>query len=260
MQIQRDKLWQAYWSDRSVANRNALANEYYDLLKGTCVNMHKTLPAYIDPDDTIQDGSFGLLKAIEKYDPNRQVHFIPWASANIRWAVVDALRKDSRLSSHVRTNMKKMAETIDRLTRENDGIPPTDDEVRENLNLTQLAWDNLEQVNRRVEVMSDFDGEKSTFNHIHIETFANRIPDREHYKDGGYDFKQWLRHQSKHMSKRKRLTLELYYIENQTHIKIGRAIGLRESRVSQVHAALRIEMANTWSFVDLMDDLADLAS
>lgn len=66
--------------------------DHLGLLKKVVGSMYR--PGTVEYDDMYQYGALGLMDAVEKYDPNRDVAFNTYAQWRIRGAVLDGLRKE----------------------------------------------------------------------------------------------------------------------------------------------------------------------
>ena len=121
-------LWRAYKANRDKPGRDRLILTYAPLVKYVAGRLGSGLPAHVDEGDLVSYGLLGLIGAIERYDPDRDVKFETFAIARIKGAIIDELRALDWVPRSVRARARQIeraiAELEARLHR-----APTDEEI-----------------------------------------------------------------------------------------------------------------------------------
>jgi len=73
---EEDRLWEEYRKTKSQSLRDAFIRQYMPLVKYVAGKVAVGMPGNVEFDDLVGFGQFGLLDAIEKYDPSKNVKFI----------------------------------------------------------------------------------------------------------------------------------------------------------------------------------------
>ena len=221
--------------------RNALINETLPLIKHIAHRVATRLPSNVEIRDLINAGVLGLLDAIEKFEPERNVKFKTYAEVRIRGAILDSLRNLDWAPRSLRKKSKDLERTYADLTQKL-GRPATDEEVSkamgENIEDFHALLDQLHGLTiGSFENMNDSDD---------TENFINYYPDdgsnNPYAKFESNELTALLAEAVEDLPDKEKLVLSLYYYEEFTMKEIGTLLGVNESRVSQLHtkATLRL--------------------
>jgi len=237
------QLWERYKKNGDLEARNQIIQNFAHLVKITTGRVVTSTPSGIDREDLISAGMLGLIKAVDQFDPSREVKFETYAIALIRGAVLEMLRTEDWLPRSIREKLRALDRTITELSA-NSTVPLTDEEIANAMGVTQSELQQLYQQEARAGVLSldDIMGSVDGEEHLH---FVDMIVDENSSPDAEAEGREARRILAKGIDKlpdRERLVIALYYYEGLTFKEIGKVLGVSESRVYQLHtqAMLRI--------------------
>jgi RNA polymerase sigma factor for flagellar operon FliA len=95
-------LWARYVVDRASGLRDRLILHYAPLVKYVAGRVGSGLPAHVEQADLVSYGTFGLIDAITRFEPSREIKFESYAMARIRGAIIDELRSTDWIPRSVR--------------------------------------------------------------------------------------------------------------------------------------------------------------
>ena len=107
-----DELWKEYRKTRSPELRDKIIRQYMPLVKYVAGKVGVGMPSSVEFDDLVGFGQFGLLDAIEKFDPDKNVKFKTYAVTRIRGAIFDELRQLDWVPRSVRQKSREIEDTI----------------------------------------------------------------------------------------------------------------------------------------------------
>ncbi|WP_228046349.1 RNA polymerase sigma factor WhiG [Saccharopolyspora montiporae] len=235
-------LWQAFGERRDQELRDRLVLHYAPLVKYVAGRVGTGLPSHVEVSDLIQSGIFGLVDAIEKFEPERGLKFETYAMQRIRGAILDDLRAQDWVPRSVRSRARDVERALERLEAKLQRTA-TDVELADEL---ELSVEDLRELFAQLQMTSvvaldDLIGAGSSQASL-AETLADDSAEDPVTALVDRDSRRQLAEAVERLSERDRVVVTLYYFENLTLAEIGRVLGVTESRVCQLHtrAVLRL--------------------
>jgi RNA polymerase sigma factor for flagellar operon FliA len=228
------ELWDGYRSNPSRDARDRLILHYSPLVKYVAGRVGVGLPQNVEQSDLVSYGIFGLIDAIEKFDPERGFKFETYAISRIKGAILDELRSIDWVPRSVRAKGRAVERAFSKLEAQL-RRSPTEVELARELDMTDAQLQTvLGQLSLTgVAALDEMLGDRGD-----ATTLGDTIPDRAE-GPGALLEKSELRGQLaeaiERMPEREKVVLTLYYFENLTLAQIGEVLGVTESRVSQIH-------------------------
>lgn len=235
--IDIEKVWEKFFQTHNEQFRNMLMEYYRPIVKYTAERLYTKLPDKVDLDDITSAGIFGLMDAIEAFDPSRGVKFETYCSPRIRGAILDELRSMDWVPRLVRARANQLSRATQALETHL-GRKPTEKETAEKLELNTEEFERLKRDANAVSLVSlntkygDSDGEKEIREIDVIKDNRSQNPLTEAQKR---DLKNLI---TKGLTRAEQLIVTLYYYEEMTMKEIGATLDLSESRVSQMHSSI----------------------
>lgn len=233
--VEMDRLWADWFRTRETSVKNLLAEEYLPIVRFTAERMIERLPHNVQVEDLISVGAFGLLDAIEKFDPTRAVKFETYCVGRIRGAMLDELRAMDWVPRLTRARANRLEAAYQGLERKL-GRAPTDAEVAGELGISLEELDRLHRELSGASVLSlqhrTLGREEDTAG---VESMADDRATGPVSESAKRDFVEYCKSK---LSTKERNVLMLYYYEELTFKEIGDILGISESRVCQLHSKL----------------------
>ncbi|NLT04925.1 MAG: RNA polymerase sigma factor WhiG [Solirubrobacterales bacterium] len=244
--IELKDLWSRYRNDGDQQARERLVLAYSPLVKYVAGRVSSGLPAHVEEADLISYGLLGLISAIERFDPDREIRFETFAVTRIKGSIIDELRSLDWVPRSVRAKAREIEQVNAKLENKLQRAPTdaemaaalgvSQDEFQESLvkiaNSSVVALDELWTV-------SDSSGDQVSL----LDTIADPDAADPVRELDISDMKDSLADAIARLPEREKLVIALYYYENLTLREIGEVLGVTESRVSQLHtkAVLRLK-------------------
>jgi RNA polymerase sigma factor FliA len=238
-------LWREYRRTGAKELRDRLIVMYSPLVKYVAGRLGSGLPAHVDEGDLVSYGLLGLIGAIERYDPERDIKFETYAIARIRGSIIDELRALDWVPRSVRSRAREIERAIAALEAKL-GRAPTDEEIADRVgisvdeledSLTDIARSSIGALDELWSVSGE--GDQVSL----LDTLED--PDSVRPADAldETELREILGDAISRLPEREKLVITLYYYEELTLREIGEVLGVTESRISQLHtkAILRLK-------------------
>ncbi|MDQ3850282.1 MAG: RNA polymerase sigma factor WhiG [Actinomycetota bacterium] len=255
--IELRELWRRYKRDGDERARERLVVAYSPLVKYVSGRMASGLPAHVEEADLISYGLGGLISAIERFEPEREIKFETYAITRIKGAIIDELRSLDWVPRSVRARARAIERANAKLEHRLQRVP-TDDEVALELQMTVADFqDALLQISNstiaaldELWTVSDSSGDQVSL----LDTLQDPdAPDPAAVMDMT-DLKDRIADAIARLPEREKLVVALYYYENLTLREIGEVLGVTESRVSQLHTKAVLRLRGRMTDDNLGDD------
>jgi RNA polymerase sigma factor for flagellar operon FliA len=239
-----DEQWAYYKKTRDPAARDAFIRQYSPLVKYVAGKVAASMPNTVEFEDLVGFGVFGLLDAIEKFDPDKNVKFKTYAVTRIRGAIFDELRSIDWVPRSVRQKTKEIEDAVIGLESKL-GRPATDQEIASSLGVTEgeflktmLKISSTSVLSLNDVWYSGDDADKISIGES-IESPSSMNPDSTVERE---EVKRVIVQAIDELPEKEKKVLVLYYYEDLTLKEIGQVLDVTESRVSQLHtkAILRL--------------------
>lgn len=224
--------WERWLRRRSALAREQLIIAYSPLVKFVAGRVGAGLPSSVDPGDLVSWGVFGLIDAVERYDPKRAVKFETFATPRIKGAILDGLRQLDWVPRSVRTRARNVQRAMAELENEL-GRTPDDDELAARLGVDR---DTLDRWLAAIATTTVGPLERALDAGVEPQPVTGEVPVVPSTVVEDNEVLELMRSEIDKLPQRERLVLSLYYDEGLTLAQIGRVIGVSESRVPQLHS------------------------
>ncbi len=243
---QTQELWLEYRRTGDQKLRDRLILTYAPLVKYVAGRLGSGLPAHVDEGDLVSYGLLGLMGAIERFDPTREIKFETYAITRIKGQIIDELRAMDWVPRSVRARARDIERAIAELEKKLERAP-TDEEIAQKLGITvEELEESLTDIGRssiaaldELWTVSGGEGDQVAL----IDTLEDESAPDPEGSLSVTEQKEALADAIARLPEREKLVVTLYYYEELTLREIGEVLSVTESRVSQLHtkAILRLK-------------------
>ena len=220
-------------ADPSTPNREAVVIAAVPLVRSLVGRLSIPDHPLATREDLENVGLYGLLQALDNYDPSRGTPFASYAYGRVRGALVDYLRSIDALPRERRRQLAEAQAAIDTL-RQMLGEEPDDQDVADYLGISLPDYHALLTDAQRRFALSLHDATGADGDQFVLETLENdeaQIAFDQIDQDSLYEYVATL---IRKLPEREQNIVALYYFENLTLREIASLLSLTEARISQI--------------------------
>lgn len=228
-----ESLWAQYTRTRSDRMRNRLVERYRGIVEGMAFGMAGRLPSSVDVQDLAHAGMWGLMQAIENFDPERGIQFLSFMRIRVRGAMLDELRTMDFLPRLVRHRRRALDEACAQL-RQTLRRDPTDAELAEALGVSETnLWRRFspappsDLVGQRLRDLR-LDGES-------VDALEELVDEQLESPVEALNRQELLEKIKESLQPIEWKVLQLHYLEGMSGKEVARRLRLSASRICQIH-------------------------
>jgi RNA polymerase sigma factor for flagellar operon FliA len=203
--------------------------------------IHERLPQHVDIEDLVSAGVVGLMDAFSKFDATKKVQFRSYAQFRIRGSILDSLRTLDWSPRELRRKGRAVEEAIRQLTARL-GHAPNEAEVAAEMALDLEEYQQLLGDLKGLEIGTLHMERNEDSGEEELAYVPGRPEEDPLFRCLRGELEERLSEAIQNLPDRERLVMSLYYYEEMTMREIGLAMGVVESRVSQVHASAVVHL------------------
>lgn len=239
-----DGLWRRFKETGDEQIRESLILHYSPLVKFVAGRVAVGLPRSVDQNDLASYGVFGLIDAIDKFEPERGFKFETYAINRIKGAILDELRSLDWVPRSVRAKAREIERSISELEHRLQRSPSDEElalHMETDVDTIQNDLAEISQLGIAALDQTVGSGDSSITLKDLVTDTSGTSPEAAFQAE---ETRRLLVDSINRLPDRERLVVTLYYYEGLTLAEIGDVLGVTESRVCQIHAKTVMSLRN----------------
>lgn len=229
---------------KTRAERDRLLVELLPQVRYMARRIHDRLPAHVPIDDMYQTGVIGLMDALKKYDPAKNVQLQSYMKFRIRGAIVDGLRELDWSPRDLRKRGREVENAEQRL-RGRLGRNPAEAETAAEAGMSLGQLHTLLGDLRGLDICSLQEVACTSEDGVEQEyslRVAAPLEQGPFHRCVQSEVKDKLARAIEQLPEKENRVVALYYYEELTMKEIGQVLAVGESRVSQIHTTAMLRL------------------
>jgi RNA polymerase sigma factor for flagellar operon FliA len=243
---------QAYEKTESKAQRSyfgpkereEMIAKYAYLVKYLAGRVAARIPSSVVFDELVSAGSLGLIDAVDKYDPKKNVGLKTYAQYRIKGAILDELRSMDWYSRSMRKKIQVIEKAV-QVVEAREGRPASDMEIAEEMGQSLDTYLKMLSDIHCAALLSLDDYIKNNDNgNESNSTFSEGMKSDDDPADQMIqkELKAVLAKAIRKLTDKEQMVISLYYYDELTLKEIGNVMELTESRICQIHTMALIKL------------------
>ena len=240
----KEPKFREYFEASKLPVNDFIIKEYTFLVRGIAKGLLTRLPVHIDKDDLISAGMIGLLDAIKKYNPSKNIEFEFYASFRIKGAMLDELRSMDWVPRSVRKYNKKVEKARVDFIRDFKREPDSEE-------IADKMETSLEEYYSRNTGEASFLKNFIDYTHEDVsDKFRENSPlEKVCFEES----RNIISHYINKLPKNEKTVVALYYYNELTMKEIADIMGYNKSRISQLHTKALNRLRTK---IEIVDDVS----
>ncbi len=248
-------IWLKYKDTADPAAKSFLIEYYLPFVKNIAVGVIRKLKVgVVELDDLISDGTIGLIRAVEQFDPGRGIKFETYATTVVKGAIYNGIRALDWVPERTREKTRALQKAMDNFSMIH-GREGSEAELADHMNMDvadiyNLIVDlgcvymlSLEQPiasDEEDSVVRDYIEDREGMNPVEEIEFAEQ--------------RQVLMDAINSLGERDASIIKLHYFSGLSFEKIAQKIGVSKQRISQLHTRIIRQLRRALSSLDIAFD------
>jgi RNA polymerase sigma factor for flagellar operon FliA len=222
--------------------REKLVLEHLPQVQYIARRIHGRVPPQVLLEDLFHAGILGLMDAVKKYDPSKNVQLKHYAEFRIRGAILDSLRQVDWSPRTLRRQARRLEQAISEC-KAKFKRDPTEPEIAAQLDITLESLQQLLGDLRGLDIGSlQAETNEPGFGEDRLQYRAGADEEDPYHQTLRSEMTTLLGRAVGELSKREGEVLALYHYEELTMREVGAVLGIGESRVSQIHTTALLRL------------------
>lgn len=232
----------SFTSPLHPAERERLLLEHMPEVRYIAKRIHNRLPPHVPFEDLVHAGVLGLLDALDRFDPSKNVKLKTFAQFRIRGAILDSLRAMDWGTRKLRKQARQVEQAHQELSSQL-GRTPSEAELADWLSMSLREFQTLLGELRGLELGTLQPGGPRGENTEDYCIYRPNGPEEDpFFLLQRSEMRSRLAEAISILDERERQVVSLYYLEELTMKEVGAVLGIGEARVSQIHSVALVRL------------------